>query len=54
MKPQFIKDLIENILKDPNVKSIQITDWKECGEYNGEDTRPIINITKFDNIYEKI
>lgn len=32
------------------VKKISITDWKECGEYSGQDPRPIIEIEKWDNL----
>jgi len=37
---------IKEILTDLSIKSIK-TDWKECGEFQGDDCRPIFNIKRF-------
>lgn len=59
MKAEQVKDLIAQIMQsskehnhvNPNnpVKSIEITSWQECGEWAGEDPRPILKV-----IFEKI
>lgn len=48
MKNSEIKAFIELLLKDERVKSFKITDWKECGEFNGDDPRPILEIEKIE------
>jgi len=42
---KILKQLQEfiNSNKENNIK-IEIVDWKECGEYPGEDPRPILKI----------
>jgi hypothetical protein len=38
-----IQEFINKNSEDFNIE-INVTDWKECGEFNGEDPRPIFNI----------
>jgi len=42
----FLKELQEFIDKNSKNYNIQIivSDWKECGEYSGEDPRPVFDI----------
>jgi len=39
------KLLIEEILNDSRIKSFSI-DWKEMGEFQGDDIRPVVKIEK--------
>jgi hypothetical protein len=41
-----LKALIEEVLTDFRIKSISI-DWKEMGEFQGDDIRPVIKIEKY-------
>lgn len=50
MKNTHLHILLRDLISDPMVKKISITDWKECGEYSGQDPRPIIEIEKWDNL----
>lgn len=47
MKMQAVLDEISKIIANPKVISVEIKDWKECGEFSGEDPRPILKIKKF-------
>jgi hypothetical protein len=38
-----IQEFIDKNSKNYNIK-INIKDWKECGEFNGDDPKPIIEI----------
>ena len=44
MKRSEFKEFINELLKDGRIKSIQITGWKECGEFDGDDPRPTLQI----------
>lgn len=35
------------------VKTIEITKWEECGEFNGDDPRPILKIEFFESFVPK-
>jgi len=42
---EILKDTIKEMLKDTSIKSIE-TDWKECGEFSGDDIRPVFKIKR--------
>lgn len=47
MNTKEFSQLIENLAKDAMVKVIEVTDWKEMGEWAGEKPMPIMKITKY-------
>ena len=38
-----LQEFIDKNSKNYNI-TIVISDWKECGEYNGEDPKPIFTL----------
>lgn len=46
MSNSELKDFLKDLLNNLEIKSIEIIDWKEMGEYSGEKPLPIIKITK--------
>lgn len=47
MRMQLVLDELNKIISNPNIVSVEIKDWKECGEFNGEDPRPILKIKRY-------
>ncbi len=43
------KEILNEYLLNPKIKTIKITEWQECGEFRGEDTRPKFEIEKYDS-----
>jgi hypothetical protein len=39
----ILQEFIDKNSKDYNIE-FNITDWKECGEYNGDDPKPIFTL----------
>jgi hypothetical protein len=37
---------IEKYINDPRIKSIEILGWQECGDFMGDDIRPLLKIEK--------
>lgn len=47
MKNLEFKNWIQSLINDDKIKSIEIIKWVECGEYDGEDSKPTFKIEKF-------
>ena len=39
-----LQEFIDKNSKNYNI-TIVVSDWKECGEFNGDDPKPIFNLT---------
>lgn len=54
MKNSEFIALVKELINDPEIKSIKVIKWQECGEFDGEDPRPIFKVVKRKYDYDDI